>query len=98
MSNPAALWPRPPDSPPHWPLPTPASTNPWWNLPPAALEGPELTIQNTTAHSLLVAWRIVPGATGYRVTWRVLSGERGVGWKESPHLTQDGRALSLQDP
>ncbi|XP_054201153.1 collagen alpha-1(VII) chain isoform X8 [Homo sapiens] len=39
-----------------------------------ALEGPELTIQNTTAHSLLVAWRSVPGATGYRVTWRVLSG------------------------
>ncbi|XP_074201028.1 collagen alpha-1(VII) chain isoform X1 [Camelus bactrianus] len=39
-----------------------------------ALEGPELTIQNTTAHSLLVTWRTVPGATGYRVTWRVLSG------------------------
>uniref|UniRef100_A0A8C7C5A1 Collagen alpha-1(VII) chain n=1 Tax=Neovison vison TaxID=452646 RepID=A0A8C7C5A1_NEOVI len=39
-----------------------------------ALEGPELTIQNTTTHSLLVAWRSVPGATGYRVTWRVLSG------------------------
>ncbi|XP_011888962.1 PREDICTED: collagen alpha-1(VII) chain isoform X5 [Cercocebus atys] len=39
-----------------------------------ALEGPELTIQNTTAHSLLVAWRSVSGATGYRVTWRVLSG------------------------
>uniref|UniRef100_A0A2K5F6Q4 Collagen alpha-1(VII) chain n=1 Tax=Aotus nancymaae TaxID=37293 RepID=A0A2K5F6Q4_AOTNA len=39
-----------------------------------ALEGPELTIQNTTAHSLLVAWQSVPGATGYRVTWRVLSG------------------------
>ncbi|XP_036905699.1 collagen alpha-1(VII) chain isoform X1 [Sturnira hondurensis] len=39
-----------------------------------ALEGPELTIQNTTAHSLLVAWRSVPGATGYRVTWRVLHG------------------------
>ncbi|MBZ3877345.1 Collagen alpha-1(VII) chain, partial [Sciurus carolinensis] len=39
-----------------------------------SLEGPELTIQNTTAHSLLVAWRSVPGATGYRVTWRVLSG------------------------
>ncbi|TEA23988.1 hypothetical protein DBR06_SOUSAS21910072, partial [Sousa chinensis] len=39
-----------------------------------ALEGLELTIQNTTAHSLLVAWRGVPGATGYRVTWRVFSG------------------------
>uniref|UniRef100_A0A2K6QUP7 Collagen alpha-1(VII) chain n=1 Tax=Rhinopithecus roxellana TaxID=61622 RepID=A0A2K6QUP7_RHIRO len=39
-----------------------------------ALEGPELTIQNTTAHSLLVAWRSVSGATGYHVTWRVLSG------------------------
>ncbi|KAK1332718.1 hypothetical protein QTO34_007401 [Cnephaeus nilssonii] len=39
-----------------------------------ALEGPELTVQNTTAHSLLVAWRGVPGATGYRVTWRLLSG------------------------
>ncbi|KAM9592964.1 LOW QUALITY PROTEIN: collagen alpha-1(VII) chain [Trichechus inunguis] len=39
-----------------------------------ALEGPELTIQNTTTHSLLVAWRSVSGATGYRVTWRVLSG------------------------
>uniref|UniRef100_A0A8I4A3K6 Collagen alpha-1(VII) chain n=1 Tax=Callithrix jacchus TaxID=9483 RepID=A0A8I4A3K6_CALJA len=39
-----------------------------------ALAGPELTIQNTTAHSLLVAWQSVPGATGYRVTWRVLSG------------------------
>ncbi|KAG8524017.1 Collagen alpha-1(VII) chain [Galemys pyrenaicus] len=39
-----------------------------------ALEGPELSIQNTTAHSLLVAWRSVPGATGYRVTWRARSG------------------------
>ncbi|XP_021542616.1 collagen alpha-1(VII) chain [Neomonachus schauinslandi] len=39
-----------------------------------ALEGPELTIQNTTTHSLLVAWRSVPGATGYHVTWRALSG------------------------
>ncbi|ELK15067.1 Collagen alpha-1(VII) chain [Pteropus alecto] len=39
-----------------------------------ALEGPELTIQNTTTHSLLVAWRSVPGATGYRVTWRALPG------------------------
>ncbi|KAI4553692.1 hypothetical protein MJT46_015872 [Ovis ammon polii x Ovis aries] len=39
-----------------------------------ALEGPEVTIQNTTAHSLLVAWRSVPGATGYRVTWRVVRG------------------------
>ncbi|XP_006893082.1 PREDICTED: collagen alpha-1(VII) chain [Elephantulus edwardii] len=39
-----------------------------------ALEGPELTIQNTTTHSFLVAWRSVPGATGYRVTWRALRG------------------------
>ncbi|ELR46375.1 Collagen alpha-1(VII) chain [Bos mutus] len=39
-----------------------------------ALEGPEVTIQNTTAHSLLVAWQSVPGATGYRVTWRVVRG------------------------
>ncbi|KAJ8791924.1 hypothetical protein J1605_004149 [Eschrichtius robustus] len=39
-----------------------------------ALEAPELTIQNTTAHSLLVAWRSVPSATGYRVTWQVFSG------------------------
>ncbi|XP_048190837.1 LOW QUALITY PROTEIN: collagen alpha-1(VII) chain [Perognathus longimembris pacificus] len=39
-----------------------------------AEEGLELTVQNTTAHSLLVAWRRVPGATGYRVTWRVLGG------------------------
>lgn len=44
-------------------------------LPLAALEGPEVTIQNTTAHNLLVAWRSVPGATGYRVmTWRVVQG------------------------
>nr|XP_023415873.1 collagen alpha-1(VII) chain isoform X8 [Cavia porcellus] len=39
-----------------------------------ARAGPEVTIQNTTAHSLLVAWQSVPGATGYRVTWRTLSG------------------------
>ncbi|XP_036733462.2 collagen alpha-1(VII) chain isoform X1 [Manis pentadactyla] len=39
-----------------------------------ALEGPELTIRNTTSHSLLVAWQSVPGATGYRVTWQVLRG------------------------
>uniref|UniRef100_A0A8C2VNE3 Collagen alpha-1(VII) chain n=1 Tax=Chinchilla lanigera TaxID=34839 RepID=A0A8C2VNE3_CHILA len=39
-----------------------------------ALAGPELTVQNTTAHSLLVAWQGVPGATGYRVTWRALRG------------------------
>ncbi|KAM5291881.1 collagen alpha-1(VII) chain [Ctenodactylus gundi] len=42
-----------------------------WTTAP---EGPKLTIQNTTAHSLLVTWQRVPGATGYRVTWRVLSG------------------------
>ncbi|KAB0396999.1 hypothetical protein E2I00_000581 [Balaenoptera physalus] len=56
-------------TPPHSGL-----TNPWWDLPLAALEALELTIQNTTAHSLLVAWRSVPSATGYRVTWRVFSG------------------------
>lgn len=56
-------------------LPHSRLTNLWWDLPLAALEGPELTIQNSTAHSFLVAWQSVPGATGYRVTWRVLSGE-----------------------
>ncbi|CAO2633498.1 Collagen alpha-1(VII) chain, partial [Lemmus lemmus] len=39
-----------------------------------AEEGLELNIQNITSHSLLVAWRRVPGATGYRVAWRDLSG------------------------
>nr|XP_044992194.1 collagen alpha-1(VII) chain [Jaculus jaculus] len=39
-----------------------------------AVERLEPTVQNTTANSLLVAWRRVPGATGYRVTWRALSG------------------------
>ncbi|XP_013201923.1 collagen alpha-1(VII) chain [Microtus ochrogaster] len=39
-----------------------------------AEEGLELSIQNITSHSLLVAWRRVPGATGYRVAWRDLRG------------------------
>lgn len=39
-----------------------------------AKEGLELSVQNITSHSLLVAWRRVPGANGYRVTWRDLSG------------------------
>uniref|UniRef100_A0A4X2JVC2 Collagen alpha-1(VII) chain n=1 Tax=Vombatus ursinus TaxID=29139 RepID=A0A4X2JVC2_VOMUR len=38
----------------------------------AALEGPMISIQNATAHTLLVAWRAVAGASGYRVTWRNL--------------------------
>ncbi|XP_005075021.1 collagen alpha-1(VII) chain [Mesocricetus auratus] len=39
-----------------------------------AEEGLELSVQNITSHSLLVVWRRVPGATGYRVAWRDLSG------------------------
>ncbi|XP_072508131.1 collagen alpha-1(VII) chain isoform X2 [Notamacropus eugenii] len=37
-----------------------------------ALEGPMISIQNATAYTLLVAWRAVAGASGYRVTWRSL--------------------------
>lgn len=57
-------------------------------------------MQNTTAHSLLVAWRGVPGATGYRVTWRLLSGECGV-WAEGHPCTPDrrvGAGVSHTDP
>ncbi|KAK2499530.1 hypothetical protein MC885_016479 [Smutsia gigantea] len=54
-----------------------------------ALEGPELTIRNTTAHSLLVAWQSVPGATGYRVTWQVLRGE-WEGWAVGAPAPQTG--------
>lgn len=77
--HPAAL-----PAPPARPGPPQLSANPA-GPSPAALEGPELTVQNTTAHSLLVAWRGVPGATGYRVTWRLLSGERGCGPQGALH-------------
>uniref|UniRef100_A0A4X2JV88 Collagen alpha-1(VII) chain n=1 Tax=Vombatus ursinus TaxID=29139 RepID=A0A4X2JV88_VOMUR len=43
----------------------------------AALEGPMISIQNATAHTLLVAWRAVAGASGYRVTWRNLESKMG---------------------
>ncbi|MEJ1285828.1 collagen type VII alpha 1 [Cricetulus griseus] len=44
-----------------------------------AEEGLELSVQNITSHSLLVAWRRVPGVTGYRVAWRDLSDWDGQG-------------------
>ncbi|XP_075403413.1 collagen alpha-1(VII) chain [Tenrec ecaudatus] len=57
-----------------------------------ALEGPKLTIQNTTTHSLLVAWGPVSSATGYRVSWRDLSG----GAAEHQELSGGQRSVLLR--
>ncbi|XP_038627650.1 collagen alpha-1(VII) chain [Tachyglossus aculeatus] len=63
------------------------------NARTSQLEGlQQLVVQNTTAHSLGLAWRGVAGASGYRITWRGPAGlapqQRDVGPGQLSFLLQ----------